>query len=163
MQYPLTMSQAMEEASEAFAEITQAHAASKSKTSRTTSLKDFKWEFNVAERIDGCGSFMNMVQGAMRDAMSPPAKLSVEQRLKDVEGRLGVSLRAFKGSQVFYGKVFKVPQRVLNDYRKNYEGDDAEETRVAGLTPTQRDAELQEALKGLAGTPGFSMIRLGRL
>jgi hypothetical protein len=119
--------------------------------------EEFEWCFDCS--VEGRAYQFNDILNAQADRAKEDA-MTIEQKLKDYASRCHVYISASKGR--WWGSDntrITIPPEIIEAQRKQYEADQKEKTRIANLTPEQKDSEIEQLLKRLRGTPGFIEIR----
>jgi|APSaa5957512622_1039677.scaffolds.fasta_scaffold92246_2 hypothetical protein len=130
---------------QAFAEAKAKKAKSKAK-SASAPLEECKWILCIAERIDGPIPWDETLKQAMARRIP----------------RLLVHLQASYGRGWWNAATSISPTSdvVVEVIKKQEEENAAEKARVAALTDTEREGEIQEALSALRGSPGFMGLQV---
>jgi hypothetical protein len=119
--------------------------ASISKTAMNTPLDKWKWCYEWCERVEGCSLMLS----------SKPKQESCEDIIKRLIANSMVSLVMYRGSCKYYMPLSVVPQPIQDLIRENEEKVETERKRYQALSQSEKDKELEETLKSLAG-PGFA-------
>ena len=125
---------------------------------------ELTWEFNWGQRVQGL-SFQDVVAGK-REKTFPELHSSADE--KNVREFLGNSItwnitgRAGKWFAHSLAQEGNIPDEILALYVKMYNDQIAERQRIAGLTPEERQAEVEAVLKALRRSPGFVELNLGK-
>lgn len=142
MYIPLTPEQARTLHPEHYQKMQEEKDRSKAKSAKIP-LEQFTFRYDVSERIDG-------------------SKLDPTNWDKYITGkraRMKTHLVAFKGSYHLYQELPTLPNLVIETLRKGFDKRQAEQKRLCSLTPAQRQQEILDALRQLAGS-GFIGVNL---
>lgn len=155
----ITYARAMEfcpvQACEAIANLQKSR--SKSRKSDPATLP---WEFSWGVEVRG-ESFADLLSGRA-------AKRREEERAQTLEDRLEARQNAIRVSVCVKGYGAPLPRGVVPDeilsgelgaVTEAFHKEKAEETRLATLTPKQREAEVNDLLRQLGGMGGFAVVR----
>jgi hypothetical protein len=133
-----------------------ARGKSKNKTAKPETLA---WSYECAVRIEGSGTFADLLSGKMdadaarRDAMSLDAKVADEVR------RTHTSLQASIGRWADSQKVQNPPEVEAN-IRRRLETQAREQAEFDALPEEEQERQREELLGQLRGTPGFVELHL---
>lgn len=120
----------------------------------------FEWVYDACVRIEGAGTLADILGG---DAARREAKfdaMSIDDKVADHLRRMSCGIVARLDRCVVRSDVVVPnPPEAEHNAREGYERLAAEKARYAALTPAERDAELQEAVKAL-GSRGLGMIAI---
>jgi len=122
---------------------------------RKTDPSTLPWEFSWGVEVKA-HSFADLLSGkAQQDAVDRD-KMSLNERVQDEVKRTKVSIGV---AGRYYAKLPDVPQPIVDGIVKGHEARIAEEQRIASLTPEQRQAEVNDALRQLGGGRGFFAVQ----
>lgn len=117
--------------------------ASISKTALNTPIDKWKWCYDWSERVED------------RPLALKPKQESCEDIINRRIANSRVSLVMFRGSCRYYMPLRVVPQPIQDLIREHEEKVETERKRYQSLSQSEKDKELEEALRDLAG-PGFA-------
>jgi len=126
--------------------------------------EELTWEFNWGQRLQGL-SFQEVVAGK-REKTFPELHSVAEE--KNVREFLGTSIiwnitgRAGKWYSHAPAQEGNIPDEILNLYVKMYNDQIAERKRIEALSPEEKTAEVEAALKALRRSPGFAELNLSK-
>lgn len=125
-----------------------------------SSPEDLEWSFFWGERIEGSGSFADMIKKHQQGVSEPPnydLDARVNKRLKNIvpvylEGKIGRWRSTISLEDVGYDEI---PVGVVS-HLTSLEADKIEQEKEAdSLTDEEREARVNDILGQLKGTPGF--------
>lgn len=125
---------------------------------------ELAWEYNWGQRLQGL-SFQDVVAGKREKTF--PELHSYADR-DNVRTFLGDSInwsitgRAGKWCSHSLAQEGNIPLEILDLYVKMYTDQIAEQKRIAGLTPEEKQAEVEATLKALRRSPGFVELNLSK-
>lgn len=134
---------------------------------RNTHPSTYKWSYNWCLAVQGY-TFTEVLNGTAQRDHQREQNTSVEGLLQERLRCLIVSLHVMVG-QTWRGEVIydyrrndpisKIPQEVVDFYRKSLENQRNEQLRFQGLSKKEQDNEIEGLLKQLRGSPGFFEFR----
>lgn len=146
--------------------------ASKTKAKNTPEA-DFEYSYSWSERIEG-DSFADIMTGKALARQKAEQERSLEMKILARVNRSSVALLIKAGRVSKYFPIaghfpgtedrtgWPIPVEVFEEIKEQETKQAKEQDRINSLTPEQRQAEIDEALACLRGSPGFMEFHLPR-
>jgi hypothetical protein len=122
-------------------------------------LSKFKFVYDWCVRIQA-SSLADIMSGKAHAEAGERRKMTLQQRVDDKMSRISVTVRVALGHTRYCSELKSVPPAIIEQCRRDFEEQIAEEKRIDSLTPEQREAETQAILEELRKNPGFTEIQV---
>jgi hypothetical protein len=146
----LSYEEALKRHPEEVAEIITKLRSGKSK-SRNVAPEALVWSYQGSVRVEGSGTLAQVFAAASK----PRAVMSLDAKVADQLRRTSVGLHASVGRWYGYVELPVPPPEVEESARAGFVKEAAEQTRIAALTPAERQQEIAELLGQLRKSSGF--------
>ena len=130
---------------------------------RDAAPEELEWSIEYGVLVPGqLVTFADLIVGRVEDPRERRSRMSLDERVEEIVQGVTAYLRGKIGRFIaFSSQIEGCPEEVRAAIRRGVEEDIAEEARVAALSPEERQAEAEEALRQLRKMPGFMEIRIG--
>ncbi len=120
----------------------------------------YSWSLQIGGMISG-PDMMQMIAGQKPFPEPEPAKPDAED-LADYERRATIVVAAKIGKSEWGSteRVLKLPPEIADGIIRQKREQEAEQKRIAGLTPAERHQEETEILRQLGRSPGFVRLEM---
>jgi len=135
---------------------------------RLAAPTDLQWgyDWSVEIRSAPFSNIIEVLTGKAKDVKGlDPEPRTENEAVADYARRVYILLSATIGGKTWYSDtpVPPLPKEVEDQFRANFRRDATEKARIEALSPEEREAELQAALRPLSRSPGFMAIQIPRM
>lgn len=123
---------------------------------RDAAPEELEWSIEYGVLVPGqLVTFADLIVGRVEDPRERRSRMSLDERVEEIVQGVTAYLRGKIGRFIaFSSQIEGCPEEVRAAIRRGVEEDMAEEARVAALSPEERQAEAEEALRQLRKCPG---------
>lgn len=132
---------------------------------KNRSVEELTWEFTWAQRIKAF-SFAEMITQQREKTFGEIYEVATRENVRiflddSIMWRVGARIGRWVASGSPQDSR-KAPDEIIDLYVKTFNDQIAERKRIAALTPEEKQAEVEAALKALRDQPGFVEISFGK-